>query len=49
MTVSEETALLAAITDSVKEVVSELGMGAVFALSMFPSANRSADALDQVA
>lgn len=49
MTVSEELAILTAITESVREVVLELGMDAVFALSMFPSAERLGDELAKAA
>jgi hypothetical protein len=41
MTVSEELAILVAITEAVEEVVAELGMEAVYALSMFPSAEQA--------
>lgn len=38
MTVSEELAIFVAITEAVEEAITELGMEAVHALSMFPSA-----------
>jgi hypothetical protein len=40
MTEAEELAIFVAITEAVEEVVAELGMEAVYALSMFPSAEQ---------
>jgi hypothetical protein len=49
MTLSEELAILTAIAEAVREVVSELGMETVLALSMFPSAERLGEELAKAA
>lgn len=44
MTVSDELAIYVAIRESVEEAIAELGMEAVYALSMFPSADQKEEA-----
>lgn len=44
MTESEELAIYLAIREAVEEAVTELGMEAVYALSMFPSADQNEEA-----
>jgi hypothetical protein len=45
MTVSEELAIYVAIREAVEETIAELGIEAVYALSMFPSAEKNDEAL----
>lgn len=44
MTVTEELAIYVAVREAVEETIAELGMEAVHALSMFPSADKKQEA-----